>query len=57
MGPRERAIDALERQLEDDGLSTEEKRDIHREMRDIERDFAQEEQWRDQGYERGWGAF
>lgn len=57
MGPRERAIDALERQLESDDLTEADRKDIHREIRDISRDLADEERWRDEGYERGWSAF
>jgi hypothetical protein len=56
-GPREQEIDALEKQLEDGDLTDEEKRAIHRDLRDIERDFADEEQWREQGYERGWTSY
>jgi hypothetical protein len=54
MDPRERAIDQLERELERDDLTAEDKRAIMRELRDIERDAADEEKWRDEGEYRGW---
>jgi hypothetical protein len=52
--PREKAIDQLERDLERDDLTPAERTELHREIRDIERDAAEEERWRDEGRERGW---
>jgi hypothetical protein len=52
-GPRERELDLLERDLED-AESEQDRKAIIREMREIERDAAEEEQWREEGRERGW---
>jgi uncharacterized coiled-coil DUF342 family protein len=54
MDPRDREIEALERELEDGDLTPSERRDIMRELRDIERDFGDEERWQDEGRDRGW---
>ena len=57
MGPREREIDHLERELESDDLTAADRKALVRGIRDIERDLFDEDQWRDQGIERGWGCF
>lgn len=54
MDPRDREIEHLEREMENPDLSEAEKREIYREIRDIERDLAEEERWRDEGHDRGW---
>lgn len=54
MGPREREIKNLEAELDDPDLTSEQRRELEREIRDIERDFSAEEQWREEGRERGW---
>lgn len=57
MGPREREIDRLEEELARDDLTAEDRKLIHRELRDIARDISEEEKWRDEGYERGWTSW
>lgn len=62
MGALEREIDLLERELEDVRLDPDlypdqkatRTREIMQALRDIERDAAEQEQWRDEGRERGW---
>ena len=55
-GPRgaEREIEALERELDDPDLTPEERREIHRRIRDVEREEGEREAWEEQGRERGW---
>lgn len=57
MGPREREIDRLEEELCRDDLTAEDRKLILRDIREIARDLAEEDQWRDEGYTRGWTAF
>lgn len=54
MGPREKQIDLLERDYENAETDSDRK-EILREIRDIERDAADEQRWREEGQERGWG--
>ena len=52
--PFDRVIDSLERQLERDDLSAEERKDILEEIRDIGREYSERDRWEEEGYERGW---
>jgi hypothetical protein len=53
MDPRERELERLDEELAttDD---PEEQRFIRNEMREIHRDMNEEDQWREEGYGRGW---
>lgn len=54
---RDRMIDRLEEQIEETN-DPEERRDLEQEIRDIERDDYDEDEWRgvgyEEGYDRGW---
>lgn len=50
----DKAIDRLERQLEDCDLDPEEAKAIRDEIRDMERDYADQERWQEEGRDRGW---
>jgi hypothetical protein len=52
--PRDREIRLLENELDRDDLTLEERRRINRDIRDVERDFDDEQRWREEGQERGW---
>lgn len=54
MDPKERAIDKLEEDLCDPDLTDEDRRLIRQDIREIQKDIADEERWREEGYERGW---
>lgn len=47
-------IEALERDLEDPDLTDLQKDAICRELRELGRELADEERWRDEGHQRGW---
>ena len=47
------AIELLERQLEETD-DPKEQAAIRQELRDIERELAEAERWREQGHNRGW---
>lgn len=49
----ERTMERLEKQLEDTDDPSERKA-IMDELRDIQRELADEERWRDEGRDRGW---
>lgn len=51
---QERHIEQLERELERDDLTAEDRAGILDEIRDVEREIADENRWRDEGEERGW---
>lgn len=62
MGPRDREIELLERDLEelrdldiDPAERARQERELRQAIRDVERDFGEEESWREEGRERGWG--
>jgi hypothetical protein len=52
MDPAEREIALLEEQLDD--ATPSQRIEIHRAIRDIERECAEQERWREQGRDRGW---
>lgn len=49
----ERELDTLQRE-HDDSTDPDERRALRAAMRDIERDLADEERWREEGAERGY---
>lgn len=62
MDPREREIEKLEEELDeyrnDPTMSAEDReknmRLIRQSIREVQRDLADEQNWREEGYERGW---
>ena len=53
MDPREREIDRLE-QLLAESEDPRERKEIMQDIRDVEREWAEESRWMDEGLDRGW---
>ena len=53
-GPGDREIERLEDELCRDDLTEADRKEIRKAIREIARDMADEEAWRDEGHDRGW---